>query len=158
MNLNQFLVKAKINTYATEGEGGEKILDDNCRELIFEDAGFKYRDRYYGFDPFVGEEIVFEDNKAIWGMNYYGQITSKIIEGNLVKDFLDFLKESLRQIPEEIPFRGPKNFKNNDFEYTNQVEGNVERFVGKEKIFYKNEEIYSLDYHGGKIKFKKYER
>jgi len=154
MNLSQFLVKAKINTYATEGEGGEKILDDGCRELIYEETGFKYRDRYYGFDPFVGEEVVFENNKAIWGMNYFGMITSKTIEGDIVGQFLDFLKESLRQVPEDKPFRGPVNFKNNDFEYTNQVEGNVERFVGKEKILYKGEEVYTLNYHGGLIKFK----
>lgn len=155
MNLVQFLVKAKINTYATEGEGGERVLDDGCRELIYEEAGFKYRDRYYGFDPFVGEEVVFENDKAIWGMNYYGAIyPKKLIMGDLVGQFLGFLKDSLRQVDEKNPFRGPEKYQERGFEYTNQVEGDVERFIGKEKIFYKGEEVYSLDYHGGLIKFK----
>jgi len=154
MELNKFLVKAKINTYATEGEGGEKVLDDGCRELIFEEDGFKYCDRYYGFDPFVGEEIVLKDNKAIWGMNYYGNIKPGTISGDDVRQFLDFLKESLRQVPEDIPFRGPQNYNNNDFEYVNNIKGDINKFVGQEKILYKGEEVYILNYHGGLIKFK----
>ncbi len=29
--LNKFLVKAKINTYASSGEGGEKVLPDGSK-------------------------------------------------------------------------------------------------------------------------------
>lgn len=55
MELQDFLVKAKINTYASSGEGGEKKLEDGGRELIFENGEYKYRDRYFGFNPFIGE-------------------------------------------------------------------------------------------------------
>jgi len=57
MRLSEFLVKAKIATYASEGEASEIVLEDGAKELTFEDGKFKYRDRYYGFNPFVGEEI-----------------------------------------------------------------------------------------------------
>lgn len=53
--LSKFLVKAKINTYASSGEGGERIFPDGSKE--FEEKEFKYRDRYFGFNPFIGEEI-----------------------------------------------------------------------------------------------------
>jgi len=58
INLNQFLVKAKINTYVLSGEGGEKILSDGSKEFEFKEGKFEYRDRYFGFNPFIGQEIV----------------------------------------------------------------------------------------------------
>ena len=45
MELRQFLVLAKISTYASEGEGGERMLADGSKELTFQKGGFKYRDR-----------------------------------------------------------------------------------------------------------------
>ena len=77
--LSKFLVKAKINTYASSGEGGEKILFDESKEFEFEEKEFKYRDRYFGFDPFIGQEIVWQNGKIIWGMNYYGKVVSEVI-------------------------------------------------------------------------------
>jgi len=77
--LSKFLVKAKINTYASSGEGGEKILPDGSKEFEFEEKEFKYQDRYFGFNPFIGEEIVWQNGKVVWGMNYYGEIVSEII-------------------------------------------------------------------------------
>ena len=47
--LSKFLVKAKINTYASSGEGGEKTLSDGSKEFEFEEKELKYRDRYFGF-------------------------------------------------------------------------------------------------------------
>jgi len=40
--LSKFLVKAKINTYASSGEGGEKLLPDESKEFEFEEKEFKY--------------------------------------------------------------------------------------------------------------------
>lgn len=85
---NKFLTKAKINTYASSGEGGEKILSDGSKEFEFKEKEFRYRDRYFGFNPFIGEEIIWENKKVVWGMNYYGEIISKII---LVKRIYQFL-------------------------------------------------------------------
>jgi hypothetical protein len=63
--LSKFLVKAKINTYASSGEGGEKLLSDGSKEFEFREKEFKYRDRYFGFNPFVGEEIVWQNEKVV---------------------------------------------------------------------------------------------
>lgn len=146
--LSKFLIKAKINTYASSGEGGEKILSDGSKEFEFEEKEFKYRDRYFGFNPFIGEEIVWQNEKIVWGMNYYGRIISKTIP---VKQIYQFLQEALKKVTEDKPFRGPNNFEQGDFEYFNKSEGTLEDFEGEEKIFYKKQLVYKLNYNGGLI-------
>ncbi len=143
-DLTKFLIKAKLNTYANNGK--ETVLEDGSKELIYEENEFRYRDKYFGFDPFLGEEIVWKNEKVIWGMNYSGRILKKIISA---KQIYDFLKESLRNISLEKPFRGPDNFKKSDFEYKNKTYGNIDNFKGKEMILYKGKKIYALEYHGG---------
>lgn len=144
--LSKFLVKAKISTYASSGEGGEKVIPDGSKEFEFKEEEFRYRDRYFGFNPFVGQEIVFQNRKIIWGMNYYGKVVSKVISPRQV---YQFLQESLKKIPEDEPFRGPQGFKKDNFKYFNKVKGTVEKFEGEEKIFYKGKLVYRLIYHGG---------
>jgi hypothetical protein len=61
----KFLVKAKVNTYATDGENNEKILPDGTKKLEFKEGDFLYRDRYFGLNPFIGEEIVFYNGKVV---------------------------------------------------------------------------------------------
>jgi disulfide oxidoreductase YuzD len=146
--LSKFLVKAKINTYASSGEEGERIFPDGGKEFEFEEREFKYRDRYFGFDPFIGEEIVWENEKVVWGMNYYGEIISEIISA---KDIYQFLQEALKRLSEDKPFRGPNNFEKDNFEYINKAEGTVEKFQGEEIIFYKEQLVYKLSYNGGLI-------
>ncbi|MBU4284938.1 XRE family transcriptional regulator [Patescibacteria group bacterium] len=149
--LSKFLVKAKINTYTSSGEGGEKLLLDGSKEFEFKEGGLKYRDRYFGLNFFVGEEIVWEGGKTIWGMNYYGKIISQIVSPGQI---YQFLKETLRGISENKPFRGPYRFKKDNFKYFNKTKGTVEKFEGEETIFHKRRLVYKLIYHGGIIKEK----
>jgi len=142
--LNKFLVKAKINTYASNGEGGEKVLSDGSKKFEFKEGEFKYRDRYFGFNPFIGEETVFQNKKIVWGMNYYGKVISKIIPPRKI---YQFLQETLKKIPESKPFRGPQIFQKDNFKYFNKIKGTVEKFEGKERIFYKERLVYKLIYH-----------
>lgn len=151
MELSKFLVKAKINTYANGGERETRILEDGSKELAYEENEFRYRDSYFGFNPFIGEEIVWQNGKVIWAMSYYGRITSEIVS---VKQVYQFLRKAMRQVKEDRPFRGPNNFKEDDFEYIDESKGTIDSFVGAERIFYRREEIYRLNYHGGFIKIK----
>lgn len=84
-------------------------------------------------------------------MNYYGKISSIIVSA---KQIYEFLKIAMRQVKEDRPFRGLNNFKSGDFEYVDESEGNVNNFVGLERIFFKGQEIFRLNYHGGIIKSK----
>ena len=151
MNINQlskFLESAKISTYASSGEGGEKLLLDGSKEFEFREEEIKYRDRYFGFNPFVGQEVVFQNGKIVWGVNYYGEVISKSIPP---KQIYQFLQEALKKIPKDNPFRGPRRFKKDNFQYLNKIKGTVEKFEGEEKIFYKGKLVYGLVYHGGII-------
>ena len=148
MELSKFLVKAKIATYASEGEANERVLEDGAKELTFESDGYNYRDRYYGFNPFVGEEIVWKDDKIVWSMNYFGKILSDVVSA---KEVYKFLQSAMRQVKEDRPFRGPNNFKSGDFEYIDESIGEVHNFTGTEKILFKGQEIYRLNYHGGSM-------
>jgi len=145
--LSKFLVKAKINTYASDTKA--KILRDGSKELVFSEGRLFYRDRYFGENPFIGEEIVFHKDKYIWGMNYHGRaISSKYFS---LRDLYAFLREALKRVNEKNPFRGPEKYDEHIFRYVNSVEGNVSKFNGTEKIFYKEIEVYRLLYHGGFI-------
>lgn len=148
MELSKFLVKAKIATYASEEKTIERVLEDGAKELTFESDGFKYRDRYYGLNPFAGEEVVWKNNKIIWSMNYFGRISSDVV---YVKDIYNFLKKAMRQVKEDRPFRGSDNFKSGDFEYIDESTGDVHNFTGNERILFKGQEIYRLYYHGGSM-------
>jgi len=148
MNLNNFLVKAKINTYAADGEAGEKIYKDGCQELVFEDNNFKYRDRYYGFNPFIGEEVVQQDGKAVWVMNYCGRILSDKIDR---KELYSFLRKAMRQVRADRPFRGPAEFIKDDYKYTDKSNGDINNFTGTELIYYQGNKAYELYYHGSTI-------
>ena len=149
--LSKFLAKAKINTYASSGEGGEKVLPDGNKELEFEEKEFRYRDRYFGYGSFIGEEIVWQNEKVVWGMNYYGEIVSEIIPA---KQIYQFLQEALKEVMERKPFRGPDDFEKDDFRYANEVKGTVEKFEGRETIFYKDKLAYKLSYYGGAVVMK----
>lgn len=146
LKLKKFLIKAKRATYA--GNGKEVRLDDNSKELIYEEDSLKYRDRYFNSNPFFGEEVLFENNKIVWGMNYQGKTISDKVTP---KEVYKFLKKALLAVPKEIPYRGPLEFQENNWLYKNKVEGTFEYFVGKEEIYYKDELVYILDYHGMKL-------
>ena len=79
-------------------------------------------------------------------MNYYGRITSELVPAEQV---YQFLREAMRQVKEDRPFRGPNNFKEDDFEYIDESKGTIDSFVGAERILYRRGEIYRLNYHGG---------
>jgi len=69
--LIDFIMKAKISGYASGGEGQERKFDDGSLGFEFMANGYKYLDRYYGFNPFSGTEHVYDDNGSlIWTMNY----------------------------------------------------------------------------------------
>ncbi len=146
MKLEEFLVKAKKNTYAGNGEG--KKPRDCSKELSFKEGTWEYRDKYFGFNPFAGQEVIWKNNKPVWIMNYRGEVFGDSVSA---KEIYEFLKKCLGLVKKDFPFRGPKNFKTRDFKYLNSKEGDISDFKGVEKIFFQGEEVYQLNYHGGFI-------
>ena len=149
--LAKFLVKAKINTYASNGS---EITPQRpgFNELEFIERDLEYRDSYCGFFSAPGQEIVRYKGKPVWNMAYNGGMSKEYISniefsGKVYK----FLKEALKKVEESKPFRGPNNLKQGNFEYINVSSGNIASFKGTEKIFYQGKEVFRQDYIGGLI-------
>jgi len=148
-DLKEFLIRAKKNTYALSGETGEETIVDGAKELTFKEETFFYRDRYYGSNPFIGQEVVFCEKKPIWAMNYAGRCLDNKIPS---KEIYSFLKECLKNVDIKSPFRGPKKYKLNNLVYKSKSKGDIDNFFGEESIYFKNKKVYELQYSGGSIK------
>jgi len=147
MKLETFLVRAKVACYA-DGGGEARVLDDGSKELTFQEGEFQYRDRYLGFDPFVGEEVVWHAGRVVWAMNYYGAAVEGSVPAGQV---YQFLQKAMGRVQEERPFRGPRSLVEGDWQYLDESEGDSGRFRGVERILYQGREVYRLDYHGGSV-------
>ena len=75
MALVDFIIKAKISGYASGGEDQKRKFDDGSLGFEFVADGYKYLDRYYGFNPFSGSEHVYDgDDSLICNINYFGRL------------------------------------------------------------------------------------
>jgi hypothetical protein len=153
--LTGFIVKAKKNTYA--GRGEEKRLPDSSKLLVFQEGNFYYEDNYAGSYQAPGRELVKwqkEDGQRIWQMSYSGGMPSEFWGNKILKDkTFTFLREVLMLINFDYPFRGPLRYENEDFAYTTEVKGNIQKFSGIEWIRSKKLEriIFSQDFIGGLV-------
>ncbi|MDO4742229.1 MAG: DUF5680 domain-containing protein [Candidatus Saccharibacteria bacterium] len=152
MELEEFLIKAKKATYANASV--EKVVASRrgSNDYEYSDNGMIYHDTYFGGTDFIGEEVVYDSGseKPIWGMNYRG-VT---LDLNLSEEAIDkALRPALMKVGEDdaLPVRGPKRFINDDYEYTFNVDGDLERFDGIEEIRKNGELIYQLRCTGGRI-------
>ncbi len=151
MGVNEFLTKAKRSTYAAGGDNAGVTLLDGATELTYFEPPLVYRDRYYGWDPFSGEEVIQENGQVIWLMNYYGFC----IQGETMpSQVYSFLVKALGKITPEKPFRGPNAWSEGDWSYRCRSIGNVHGFRGSENIQYRQKHVYFLRFHGGDIKSK----
>ena len=148
----EFLVKAKQSTYANGDVSKSSSSRLLSKDYHYEDGNFTYHDTYFGGINFMGEEVVYYNDNILWGMNYYG-VT---IDDSLTEEVMDkVLRVALMKVGEDksvIPVRGPKEFINDDYLYTFNVDGDMENFVGTEQICKDNKLIYELKCHGGIIK------
>ena len=147
--LCKFLVKAKKSTYAA-GDIAKKIVGiDKSTTLIYEDSDWRYHDNYFGGEPYGGREVVFFKNLPVYVMVYYGWVNKSAID---FKAVYKILQGALNLIPEDKPFRGPKKYNEDSFEYANVFEGEIDNFFGEEIITSKDgKEIYKAKYIGGLI-------
>ena len=149
MTLIDFILKAKLFGYASGGEGQEKKFDDGSVGFEIVSDGYRYLDRYNGFNPFAGSEQVFDSNDALlWIMNYFGEVLPSDSE---TKKIYSFLKKAMLQISPEYPFRGPSKLENQNLRYENKQYGSLDRFHGIESIYENNKKVYILYYHGGRM-------
>lgn len=150
--LKKFLIEAKKQTYANANIKKSASSRLNSNDYEYQNRNMTYHDTYFGGTKFIGEEIVYVDNKTFWGMNYYG-VT---IDESLGEEAMDnALRPALMMVGDDediIPVRGPKRFINGDYKYTFQVNGSLENFIGTETVYKDNIKIFELKCCGGLIK------
>jgi len=138
-----FLITAKRNTYAAKkGKTTSSRMDS--LDYLYQEEEYSYLDSYVGGEKFSGQELVYQNKKAIWSMNYYGRVIGDYFNG-------DFLKEALMKVEIKTPYRGPKIFVKGDYVYHNHTVGTFEFYHGHEEIYYQGNKIYECLYHGGII-------
>lgn len=145
--LRKFLVDSNNAGYA----GGEEKKwikeNDGSTTIPFEKGAWKSHDNFFGGEPYGGRTIVYFENKPCWIMVYYGFV----VKGSKSNPIYKVLRNALKQMPEKYPFRGPKEFKDGEYIYSNSWKGDVDRFSGEEKIFKKEKLVYKADYIGGLV-------
>ena len=139
-----FLIRAKQATYA--GKGAETASSRvKSHDLAYREGEYMYYDTYLGGEKFAGEEALWVADIPYWSMNYAGRVTGGCFSG-------DFLKEALLHVPEDEPYRGPREYANGDYVYRCETEGCFDWFQGTESIDYQGEQIYECRFHGGLIR------
>ena len=151
--LNRFLGKAALNTYAG---GGQEVDPEEVgfKELEFKEGGWYYKDSYTGFFQSWGREVVWHNQKPFWTQIYGGCMTQKFQnDTKFTHETFDFLKKALSAGEKQESFqpRGPKSFSDGDWEYTCEWNGDITKFEGHEKILFKKEVVFTHDFLGGLI-------
>jgi hypothetical protein len=113
---------------------------------------YTYRNTFFGFERFSGQETVHYDNAPIWGMGYNGGLVTHYMWDLQPQWIYAVLRAALALVTEELPFRGPLKYEYYGFEYTNHPLGHLAEFIGEETIRYREALVYHLWYVGGFIK------
>jgi hypothetical protein len=128
--LHKFLLEAQLAGYASGQETKFIKEPDGSTSIIYKKGLFTFHDNYFGGEPYGGRSVIFYNNKPVWIMIYYGSV-SKDISPNLV---YKVLRNALKLTPSKAPFRGPKEYREDNFIYINNWDGDIKNFSGKEQI------------------------
>lgn len=138
-----FLIRAKKSTYAGKGKEA-KPSRPNSHDFEYLEGDLKYIDTYLGGERFVGEEALWKNDVPFWSMNYSGRILNDEFSGN-------FLKEALRLVEKENPYRGPIIYQKGQYKYHCIINGDFKWFQGYEEIYFNNNKTYECYFHGGTL-------
>jgi hypothetical protein len=147
--LADFLVEAHLNTYADKSAARSVSSRLWSFDYRFERDDLAYHDSYLGTRDFIGEEVIYQRELPIWGMNYHGVILAP--DGG-EREVYAFLRTALRQQCAGIlPVRGPRRYRQGSLAYDNAVDGALDEFSGIELIERDGQPLYRCRYHGGRV-------
>ena len=146
--LHDFILAAKSATYVG---GGEPVR--SCRpashDLSYVQDPYNYLDSYFGGSDFIGQEVVYENEKPVWAMNYYGVIRKP--DKVNAPEVGAMIKASLSQMYASGHFLGGWEHRKGNLAYFDTSLGDLSYFSGREWIEKEGELVYELVYHGGLI-------
>ncbi len=146
-HLKQFLLYCSTIGYATANESAWKKETDGSTTIFLEHGKWTSHDNFFGGEPYAGRVVVSYATKPYWIMVYYGTVAQRADPDSVYK----ILRNALKQMPSDAPFRGPKEYIEGSLVYTNTWEGTIERYSGEEVIKQQNETIYKAHYMGGLV-------
>lgn len=150
--LENFLIEAKKQTYANKNVHKIESSRLKSKDYEYKKNNMIYHDTYFGEKNFIGEEVVYINNKAYWAMNYYGITLDEFLAEEI---FDKVLRPALMKVGEDdsvIPVRGPKRFVYNEYKYFFDVTGDIDSFNGVETIYKNDVKVFELKCTGGIIK------
>lgn len=146
-DLCSFLLESNQTGYAG-GQEKEWVKEhDGSTTIEYTQGNFRSHDNFFGGEPYGGRLVVFHEHKPVWLMVYYGWV----VEGVNPDEVYTVLREALQQIPSEAPFRGPRQLRHGEYLYSNDWQGTVERYTGREQITRNGSLVYQADYLGGLV-------
>lgn len=128
------------------------LQENNSKKLTLVNDKFTYTDIFWGGEPYGGYEMIYEDGKEKLFITYYGWV-EKLVS---FEDVYEFLRSALRKgaYDKDVLHRGPCEYIEGEFTYSNMWDGDIEQFQLVEKI-YKNEKlVYQARFMGGLISVK----
>ncbi len=125
--LGEFLVKAKVATYASGDADMKVINDDKSTTITFKEGDWLYHDNYFGGEPYGGREAVFLKGQPVYMMVYYGKVHKEVED---VGEVYGILMNALKQISLEAPYRGPREYSEQNMLYKNDYDGEVTDWRG----------------------------
>lgn len=149
--LRQFLVDSNKAGYAGGEEKKWLKEPDGSTTIPFRKGPWRLDDNFFGGEPYGGRTIVSYEGKPYWLMVYYGWVE----EGVEANPVYTVLRNALMRMPQDYPFRGPREYKEGEYTYTNGWQGEVDRFLGEEQITWNDKLIYKANYLGGLVDQKK---
>jgi hypothetical protein len=148
-----FLIEAKKNTYASQGdEASVPSLLNGSKQLEYRKGNYFYRDIYFGSAFFAGQEIVEYEDRPIWSMVYSGGVFHPDASREEISRIYAFLRVALRLVDETSIYRGPNFFRKQNYTYENRYNGTLDNFYGNEAILIDGKKVYELRYCGGFIR------
>jgi hypothetical protein len=140
--LKKVVIEARENTYALDSKSSDNPRILGSIQLEYQKTDYYYQFIYFrGKTHFSGQEIVYQNNRPIWTVNYFGSAISGEAE--------EFLKKFLLEFSGQCRFGENYETEKRSYKYQNIGHGSIEEFFGVEKMFFNNEEIFKTTYCGG---------
>lgn len=145
--------KISLRQDKTDGYGGnpKKYVDPflpRFKVIYYNKDQYQVIDRYTGQEQNMGQAIYYYCKQPVYGLNYYGIVTTKKLKANII---FEFLKEALRAGAGKSIHRGLNGYKRDEWLYRNKFTEKRGFVEGEEKIYYKRSLVYIQIYHGGAI-------
>ena len=115
------------------------------KKMVFTSGNMRYENCFYGEKDFFGTEMIWEDDQAVWGRNYIGQV----MKDELDTDFLH--KMCVMAMYETNMPKSIYKATNDAKEYKRNIIGSWSFFRGHDVVFQRGLQVYDCFYQGGTI-------